>query len=447
MGDTAPLISREPKANLAWLWKEKSPIISADLFLTQVKFLAEQLPNGQHVINLCDDRYNFLVSLCAVVYREQTNLFPSNKNLVTQNLVKDRYKETYIVHDGVVELAEGIKQLDLSKLEWPTYSEYYDVPNIKLEHVAAISFTSGSTGNAKPNIKTWRTLVESTAINVRYMLPNNEATFYHLATVPGQHMWGLETSVLMTLFAKVCLVNSRPLFPHDVIEQLAALPESRTLITTPLHLRAINSSNNKLPRLTNILSATAPLNAQLAKEIEQKSGAEVREVYGCSEVGSIAIRRTAQTEIWEKFSELEFNVENNHISVSANHLPCSVALEDELEIINKDQFRLQGRAADQINIAGKRGSLDEVNKVLMSFPGLKDGVVFLPPQSSTVARLAALVVLAEGFYKDHLKEHFRKHLDAVFVPRPIIQVEELPREDNGKLTKTKLLEFYQTQKV
>lgn len=37
---------------------------------------------------------------------------------------------------------------------------------------------------------------------------------------------------------------------------------------------------------------------------------------------------------------------------------------------------------------------------------------------------------------------FAAHLDAVFIPRPLLLVDALPREDNGKLPRSKLLAFY-----
>jgi acyl-coenzyme A synthetase/AMP-(fatty) acid ligase len=446
---TAPLIIREAQAVLAWIDSSKSsPPITARRFLSHVRMLSERLPDDIYGINLCDDRYYFLVALCAQILREKTNLLPSNKNVATQLRLSERYEGSFIIHDGSVELADNMEQVDLSKIEWLNVDcEEFDIPEIRLDHVSVISFTSGSTGEAKPNIKTWRTLVESTKINSRYMLPKCDKTIFHLATVPAQHMWGLETSVLMALFSNVCLVNARPLFPADIIELLETLPQPRTLITTPIHLRSINALTKPLPKLANLLVATAPLDQQLAKNVESKFNVELREVYGCSEVGSMAIRRTANTDTWKRFDALQFSIEKNSVSVSAKHLPEPIVLSDSITMLDEHHFKLQGRCSDQVDIAGKRGSLSEMNKVLLSFPGLLDGVVFMPHQKSVVPRLVALVVLAQGVSRNDLKLHFRKYLDVVFVPRPIIRIESLPREENGKLIQAKLLEFYQTLKI
>jgi len=59
-----------------------------------------------------------------------------------------------------------------------------------------------------------------------------------------------------------------------------------------------------------------------------------------------------------------------------------------------------------------------------------------------VPRLVALVVLKATAEKTDLQQHFRKHLDSAFVPRPILLVDKLPRQDNGKLNKAELTNFY-----
>ena len=463
MANTAPLLDRSARDSIAWLSEpipcldQASGIVSTGAFLDHVNQLARALPQYVYAINRCDNRYLFLVSLCAAVLRGQTNLLPSNKNITTQERLRERYCHCYIIHDSQTEIAE-MPHFDIS--QWRFSGDEAQtgrsspakpvrrqrVPQIELDQVAAISFTSGSTGDAKPNIKTWRTLVDSTRINRHYMLPTQTDTYYHLATVPGQHMWGFETSVLMALFAKVCIVDARPFYPHDIRALLLRIPAPRALVTTPLHLRALYAEDQDLPPLANILSATSPLSQQLAAAIERRFDCQIREIYGCSEVGSMAVRHTSNTDVWETFEGLCFTPDQSGgMLVEADHLIDPVVLEDHLEMLDSKHFRLHGRASDQINIAGKRGSLHEVNKVLLSFPGLRDGIVFFPPQDKLVPRLAALVVLAKGVEKRALQAHFRRYLDAAFVPRPIFCVASLPREDNGKLIKQRLLEFYQAQ--
>ena len=458
MTETAPLINGELDAPLAWLSKpllglsvdEKSGrIVTRGEFVQHVLRLAERLPDRQFAINLCDNRYLFLVSTWAVIVRQQSNLLPPNKNPMTQSKLADKYEHCYAIHDGPAEIAKGLENIDLSQIDWSVDTSKAcvnsSIPSIALDHPAIISFTSGSTGDSKPNLKTWQTLVQSTAINAKHMLPNAQQTFYHLATVPGQHMWGLETSVLLPVFANACLVDARPMFPNDIVSLIRRMPDPVSLISTPLHLRALSVSNKPTEDIqwNNTLCATAPLTSELAQAMESQFSTELREVYGCSEVGSMAVRRTATTDVWQQFDGLNFTIGDDGAQVSTDYLPAQVDLEDALEPVSPGYFTLAGRLSDQIKIAGKRGSLHEANTVLNSFDGVIDGVVMFPEQDRLVPRLVAMVVLKEGVDKNALRDHFRNHLDFAFVPRPIYIVESLPREENGKLLRAKLLDLYQ----
>jgi acyl-coenzyme A synthetase/AMP-(fatty) acid ligase len=68
-------------------------------------------------------------------------------------------------------------------------------------------------------------------------------------------------------------------------------------------------------------------------------------------------------------------------------------------------------------------------------PGVEDAVVFLP---DTDARPAAAVV-APGLTAAAILRELRTRLDGVFVPRPLIIVDQLPRNSVGKLRREELL--------
>lgn len=479
---SAPLVQRKAHDPIAYLCQPLAAVqgqsgeVSVEQFLQHVHALAEQLPAHAHIINLCGNRYLFLLSICAAVLREQINLLPPNKNPATQSTLAKRYDDVYVLHDGVA-IAEELADLDISQLNLTgsTQTEF-NVPDIALEQLALISFTSGSTGDSKPNLKTWETLTVSTAINQRYMLPDSvvsdvanspsdgpnrdpdkntdaaqiagkDATQYLLATVPGQHMWGLETSVLMSLFAPVCVVDTRPLFPQDIALQLQKLPAPRVLVSTPVHLRALVESELEYPDVATILCATSPLPQDLAVKTERGFSGCVREVYGCSEVGSMAVRQTAHESIWQLFAGINFSLVDGKVSASAAHIADAIVLQDNLEFVESDRFRLLGRETDMVDIAGKRGSLSEINQLLLGFHGLLDGVVIFPEQRRPVPRLVAIVVLKEGIDPQALRDYFRQHLDAAFVPRPIFVVERLPREESGKLPAKRVLALYKNLSI
>jgi len=418
--------------------------VSAAEFLSHVEALAQYLPEGEHAINLCGNRYLFMVSMCAVILRRQTNLFPPNKNLTTQISLSERYPNTFVIHDGT-EVAEGVSEFSFESLPTGAFerkSFNSEVPLIPLDHLAAISFTSGSTGQSKPNDKDWRCLTTGVRINKQYMLGPALDQSQVVTTVPGQHMWGLETTVMQAMMSNVCITDTSPLYPKDIQALLQQLSSPRILVSAPVHLRAMVMSGLSFPQVARVLCATAPLDVASAKNVEECFGGELIEIYGCSEVGSMAFRRTADEGDWHLFDGIQMTQEGEATIASADHVPDRVEMQDLITMSASNRFQLNGRQSDLIEIAGKRGSLKELNEILQKVDGLKDGVVFLPEQKRKVPRLVALVVMQEGKDKNIVADHFRKHLDNAFVPRPIIQVERLPREENGKLPLKIVTEFY-----
>jgi len=451
MSLTAPLLTRKANENVAFLNKELpslngfTGLVDTELFLSHVISLADQLPKKTHIINLCGNRYLFLVSICAAMLKQQINLLPPNKNLSTQAKLAERYVDAYVVHDGI-DIENGLESFNIQDIVLAADKFNFSkdsVPLIPLEQLALISFTSGSTGDSKPNEKNWHTLTASSDINRRYMLPDLNVTYHILATVPGQHMWGLETSVLMALFSQACLCDDKPLFPADIRSVLKELPSPRVLVTTPVHLRALVSSGLSFPDLDYLLCATSPLTQLLAQKSEKHFKTKLHEVYGCSEIGSMAIRKTAIESDWLKFDGITFENESEKTWAYTEYLPKPITLSDEIRLDENNRFRLLGRSSDMVDIAGKRGSLAEINTILLQSEGLIDGVVIFPEQEKAIPRLAAIVMLKEGYSKSELQAHFRKYLDDVFVPRPIFLVDKLPREDNGKLPRKRIDELYQ----
>ncbi len=442
---TKPLLERTPSDFIASRIERTNAggqyrrTIRVSEFLGHVHALADALPDFSYAINLCGNRYRFLVAFAAIILRGQCNLLPANKNKATQSNLVQSYPECYVIHDGV-EILSNLPAFDFSStLE--NGANGFAIPQVPMDQWCAISFTSGSTGESKANIKTWQTLYHGMQVNAHYYFDDKHTAQSLLATVPAQHMYGLEASIMMPLCANVCVADSQPLFPDDIRKALATMPEPRVLVSTPAHIRALEDSQLNFPTVDLLLSATAPLDPALAERVESKFGGILREIYGCSEAGSIARRHITRSAEWEAFDVFRFRNAGSKTFLEADHLPEEIELQDVLKFFDDHHFRLLGRHEDMINIAGKRGSLAELNRLLLATPGVLDGVVFEPPIDDATGRLAALVVAPELSSREAMA-NLREHVDPAFIPRRVVFVDSLPRSESGKLPRDQVLHCY-----
>ena len=314
----------------------------------------------------------------------------------------------------------------------------FRVPAFAEEQVAAIAFTSGSTGQPTAHRKTWGALARgATAEAERFGLHGSRATL--VGTVPPQHMYGLESTVLMALRGGLALHAGRPFYAADVAATLAEVQGDRVLVTTPVHLRALLNEEIALPGLRMIVCATAALSPAMAVQAEARYGAPLHEVYGFTEAGMVATRRTVQGPSWQCLRDLRLRRDGDDVKVVGGHVEKEVPFTDVVDMEGNDKFVLHGRNADLVNIAGKRTSLAHLNHQLNNIEGVRDGVFFMPDESGeTVTRLTALVV-APGIARDALLAALRTRIDAVFLPRPLYFVDALPRNATGKLPREALL--------
>ncbi|MFQ5935230.1 MAG: AMP-binding protein [Acidiferrobacterales bacterium] len=436
MTNLALLKGFEPADIIAW--RSGEPIKSKQ-FLDDVAYLAERLPNCSCAFNLCEDRYHFVVGFAAALVRGQTNLLPPSEAPQLLRDIAKRYDNPYCLIDKD-QCPSG-----LDAFRYPegtnTSSATKPIPAFVPEQLAAVAFTSGSTGEPQANPKTWGSLVIGAAMAKARFISDHRRPRAVVGTVPPQHMYGLETTVLLPIQSGFAFHSSRPFFPEDVRRVLEHFPAPRILVTTPAHIRACVSEHTTLPELAFIISATAPLPRNLAQQAEEMFGTEVLEIYGCTEAGSIASRRTVEGDLWRTYDGLNLFVRDDHCFVDGSPLSAPVELADVIQLRNAYEFSLHGRAADMVNIAGKRASLGDLNHKLNEIDGVNDGVFLMPDEMpDTVTRLVAFVV-ASGLSKHEVLAELRQSIDPVFLPRPLYMVDVLPRTATGKLPRARLLDL------
>jgi len=415
-------------------WSGGAPV-SAAQFCAAALELAARLPRKRFVLNLCNDRLNFALAFAAALVARQTSLLPPSSAVGALLDLQASHPDSYCMADQAGLAPAGLPAILVPP--WRPAAGTFDVPLIPLAHGAFIAFTSGSTGRPQAHARTWGSLV--TAARVLGARLGFAAPCSILGTVPPQHVYGFETTVMLPLQNGGALHPGKPLLPADVAAALEGMPQPRWLATTPAHLRACVGANAALPPLAGILSATMPLSAELAAEAERRTGAPLHEIYGCTETGVIALRRTASGERWRVSDGIRLRNRGEETWAEGGQLAAPTRLPDRLSLEGETGFTLLGRPEDMVKIAGKRASLEQLNRELLSVRGVRDGVFFVPEAAAAHRlRLAALVV-APGSDARAILTALRSRIDAAFLPRPLLIVEALPRNATGKLPREALL--------
>ena len=417
----------DPARIVAW---RDGVAVSAAHFLDDVRAVSATLPRAPAAVNLCEDRYAFMVAFCAVVSRGQVNLLPSSRAPQAVDEVMKAHPGCYALGDQRLDpMPPGYRQLPSLDARHPAVADTV-WPSLPADQVVAIGYTSGSTGAPSANAKTWGSFHASNAGNLARLQGIVGASFQVVATVPPQHMYGLEMSVLLPLLGNVGVHTGRPFFPADVAAALMAVPAPRVLVTTPVHLRALVDSGIALPPVAALVSATAALPLELARAAEP-----------CVFAG----RRPTVDEDWLLYDGVILHPQPDGTTVDAPQLGAAVTLADIVSLSDGGhRFRLCGRHADMLEIAGKRASLADLTRRLLAIPGVRDGVVFQHGDGDAlgVHRIAALVV-APGLDEHSILDALRRAIDPLFLPRPLKLVEGLPRNETGKLPRAALLELLQ----
>ena len=454
--DTIALLSHStPTAVIAY--RAGLPV-TAQRFLSDAGRLAQSLPAGRHVLNVCADRYRFAVGLAACLITRRVSLLPSTHTPEVIGQMASFAPDAFCLTDDPncdfglpkVQYPEELRpeerhpgELHPEKQhpkELPGGELPWIVPEIPVGQLAAIVFTSGSTGTPLPYKKTWGRLARCVRDGAPRLGLSDGRSHVLIGTVPPQHMYGFESTVLLALMSGNSFCAERPFYPADIAAVVAAVPRPRVLVTTPVHVRALLASEMKLPPMDLVVSATAPLAQDLARAVEETFHAPLLEIYGSTETGQIAIRRTAESAAWRLWPEVRLKITDDQVFAHGGHVEQLTAMQDVIEITGDDEFLLHGRTADLVNVAGKRSSFGYLNAQLNAIPGVTDGVFFLrdgATGSTGVARLGAVVV-APTLSVAALTEHLRQRIDPVFLPRPLIIVERLPRNATGKLPQQEL---------
>lgn len=319
-----------------------------------------------------------------------------------------------------------------------------------------VVFTSGSTGQAQPIVKTLRQFDAEVAV-LEQLWGRELGAASIMATVSHQHIYGLLFRVLWPLCAGRTIHSE---MHAEIPDMLAAARAAGrvALVSSPGHLKRLQPDwpwADLRAVLATIFASGGPLPAEAAQACHRLAGSWPVEVYGSSESGGIAWRTQADGNAhWTAMPGVEIGASGDRaLQVRSPHLPDDawLIMSDAVELAGDGRFVLGDRLDRIVKVEGKRLSLPEMEQVLAGHPWLEEvRALLLRRHRESVAVVATLAPdgevelrrLGRHAFARRLRTALQAHFDAVTLPRLWRFLHALPTDAQGKVREADLAALF-----
>lgn len=347
------------------------------------------------------------------------------------------------------------------------------------EQVAAIIFTSGTTGQPKGVMLTHAGLLQFARISAqsRQLGPSDRSYAY----LPMTHIFGLGTVLMASLHAGSGLLMRSQFDPADVFEalahqgmtQLQGPPAMFTRLLAWLDTQGID--HLAAPDLRYVYTGAAPLDLSVKQAIEARFGKPMHHGYGLSEyAGALTLCRLNE---WRADTSAGYLVEGAELRImSPQGQDLLVGETGEIwmrgvglmpgyfrdpEITAKviqpggwyasgdlgrqdadGALQVVGRLKEMIIRSGFNVYPGEVEAVLLAWPGVQKAAVIGRKVADGNEDILAFIEAKPGVQLDlqALKAHAHEHLSPYKRPSVMALVPDMPMTLSGKVLKRELLE-------
>jgi acyl-CoA synthetase (AMP-forming)/AMP-acid ligase II len=410
-----------PDLDRPWCDREGGSV--RDLVAEAHRIAARLDPRGRRVVLSCKYARSFVPGLLGAWLAGATVELLPNVQPATLDRVDADPEIAHVLHDLAERRARSAKAIYLPALDGPTTPVTPAWPTL-----AVRLSTSGTTGQPRFVTKTMDQLLHENAA-VAAAFSTVRCT---LSTVPLSHMYGLTFGALLPLRIGARIVSHDALLPGDLATCLTREAVD-FLISTPAHLRAMAAA--AMPRGLRVLSSAARLPAELATALADAHAWQITELIGSTETGAIATRPAAHG-TWQPLPGVEVGAPDGRLAVASAWTDGErVELDDRIELV-AGGFHHVGRASELVKIAGKRAQAHAIEARVRALAGVADAAIFVHETAGKEPRTALAITLDPGaapVARDAIADAIRHEFDAVFVPRIIRTVAQIPRTDRGKL--------------
>ncbi|WP_104081702.1 long-chain-fatty-acid--CoA ligase [Cryobacterium sp. Y11] len=353
-------------------------------------------------------------------------------------------------------------------------------PRPSVDDLAAIQYTSGTTGTPKGVMLTHFNLYSNALQGEAWMHGAEYRKEIFYAILPMFHAFGMTLYLTYGIRKQGLLVLFPKFEPGLILAAMKKSPATVYCAVPPIYERTALAAKEKgisLRSCKYCISGAMNLPDHVVELWESVSGGLLVEGYGMTESSPVALgnpfhasRRTGTIgvpfpstlmkvvdlddpntevpvgqpgELLLKGPQVFQGYWNNPEETAKTLLPNGWLRTGDIVTVDEDGFTtIVDRAKELIITGGFNVSPSEVEAVLRLHPSVSDAAVFGRPLERGGEMVVAAIELKPGatLDEDALRAHCREHLAAYKIPRRVVQIENTPRSMLGKVLRKQVRE-------
>ncbi|UAW98293.1 AMP-binding protein [Halopseudomonas nanhaiensis] len=346
-------------------------------------------------------------------------------------------------------------------------------PERGLDDLALLQYTGGTTGVSKGAMLTHRNIL-SNVLQAVSIIREGDVEYgneVRVSPLPLYHIFAFTANCIASVytgFHSILISN-----PRDLDSMIADIKRQPITLLTGINSLFVSLMNHPdfdsidFSKLKWVNSGGAPLNTEIAKRWQARTGAVVREGYGLTETSPVVVASTAFTPYKEGFiGRAVIDTEMKTIDDDGNETPrgqpgellirgpqvmqgywqrpgetAETITDDgwlktgDVGIIDEEGFlKLVDRKKDMILVSGFNVYPNDVEDAVMRHPGIRECVAVGVPDERKGESIKLFVSLNDPSLDEAaIIAHCREHLTGYKVPSYVEIREDLPKSTVGKL--------------
>lgn len=343
----------------------------------------------------------------------------------------------------------------------------------ELDDLALLQYTGGTTGVSKGAMLSHRNILSNVLQAVNIIRPGDVeyGNEVRVSPLPLYHIFAFTANCIASVatgFHSVLITN-----PRDLDSMIADLKRHRITLLTGINSLFVSLMAHPefdsidFSRLKWVNSGGAPLNTEIARRWQARTGSVVREGYGLTETSPVVVASTAFTPYKEGYiGRAVIDTEMRTVDDDGKETPrgepgellirgpqvmqgywqrpeaTAESITDDgwlktgdVGVIDEEGFlKLVDRKKDMILVSGFNVYPNEIEDVVMGHSGIRECVAVGIPDEKKGESIKLFVSLNDpSLDKDAIIAHCREHLTGYKVPSSIEIREDLPKSTVGKL--------------